>query len=554
MEKEDRKRLHRMRKKGGQKKRGQGSLHLQEQQPRPSASGKGPNGPSARGGRKGSGGGGGRSSNGGQLKKGKGEGAGASYRGRNQSVMKQPRKREKPTTLHRLLHPKPARLLFLTPTPNEEREMITEAERHVVDTTKLEAMVDDRPVHLVSEPEQIQLAVDKLRSSKSQFLGLDCEWRPQFKKSDDVPKIDVLQLASEEDAFVFHLTPLLQKIPSHETAESLVPLRDLMSDVTVIKGGQDPKHEMPRLEQTLGWPKGTVRGVLCTQYLSNLFNPSQHGLVALAALFLGRRMPKPKKVQNSNWAKAPLTEKQLQYAGKDATASRDVMMAMIEAVKEREGLETLLGAVDKARPLVDSTIPEEFLCPQNAQCASCGERASELSRKFGTQWSSVILFERCMRDSSSGRNVAAIPPVPSFLPRSVKIQRPGDEKLGCVYLPHRRRDVIYSFPATYTGKGINVKGLHHLAVAKALHQTGESRGDCDLRLEELVSSDGPRAVKQAVAAAGYKISTKKLDNEHHEAICTKKADGKKKKSQTTTKGIELCSLCTESMISYQSSS
>ena len=338
--------------------------------------------------------------------------------------------------------------------------------------------------------------------------------------------------------FVMHLIAILRDLWSDGRREGeemslsvLLPsLHELMSDPSVFKGGQDPLRETQRLERTLGWPAGISRGVLCTVYLSTFFRPTASGLSALTALFIGRSLSKPKAATKSDWRRCPLQERQMEYAALDAIASREVMVAMLEAVRERDGLASLAEVVGATYCLVDSSIPKELAESTSRyirrQCSSCGDAVAKILRKHGMVWALYMLFERCLRDATAGSRNAdgactALPISSSFQPRQMAMDRPGRRDAARVYLPHWHRDVLYVLPPTSGDTNIKGKELYYLAAEKALHWTGSSDENCDLRVNELLSAGGPDVLNKALEE--YTMVVRR-EGDRHIGTCEKKGD------------------------------
>ncbi|KZE32966.1 3'-5' exonuclease [Crenobacter luteus] len=149
-------------------------------------------------------------------------------------------------------------------------------------------------------------------------LGFDTESRPTFRVGEAPTGPHLLQLATEDAAFLFPL----------ETLGDLAPLRGVLAAPSVRKVGFDLKSDRALLKAKLD--------VECDNLvdLGTLFRAAgaRHtiGAVQAVAQLFGQSFRKSKKLSTSNWSRLPLTDAQCEYAGNDAYVALRVYLALTE--------------------------------------------------------------------------------------------------------------------------------------------------------------------------------------------------------------------------------
>lgn len=169
------------------------------------------------------------------------------------------------------------------------------------------------PVHVVRTLKQRDAAIKVL--SNEPLLGFDTETRPVFKKGRKPNPPSLIQLAGEQDVYVFQI--------------NLLPmdngLLDLLSSRQVIKTGVSVHDDIVGLNKLA---KFKAANFIDLGEISQKHQMQTHGLRNLAANLLGFRISK--SAQCSNWAKENLTKQQVTYAATDAWVSREIYLAMHE--------------------------------------------------------------------------------------------------------------------------------------------------------------------------------------------------------------------------------
>jgi ribonuclease D len=169
------------------------------------------------------------------------------------------------------------------------------------------------PVHVVRTRKQRDAAIKVLRNEA--LLGFDTETRPVFKKGRKPNPPSLIQLAGEQNVYIFQI--------------NLLPmdngLLDLLSSKQVIKTGVSVHDDIIGLNKLA---KFKAANFIDLGEISQKHQMQTHGLRNLAANLLGFRISK--SAQCSNWAKENLTRQQVTYAATDAWVSRKIYLAMNE--------------------------------------------------------------------------------------------------------------------------------------------------------------------------------------------------------------------------------
>lgn len=137
-------------------------------------------------------------------------------------------------------------------------------------------------------------------------LGFDTESKPTFLKGEQSDGPHLIQLATDEKAFLFQV----------RDRHGLDQLKIILESRRILKVGFGLSSDLARLRSRLGIASEHVLdlGVV-------MRGEGRKGVVgaktAVAETF-GRRLQKSKKATTSNWANARLSERQMLYAANDA--------------------------------------------------------------------------------------------------------------------------------------------------------------------------------------------------------------------------------------------
>jgi len=176
------------------------------------------------------------------------------------------------------------------------------------------------PVQLVTTTSEAAEATIALGTST--ILGFDTETRPAFKKGQKF-KPSLLQLATDEVVYLFQL----------QTTGLPDSILAILEDDAIIKAGVAPNFDLQSLQAIAPFfPAGFVD----LAKMARNRGIHNQGLRGLAALICGIRISK--SARTTNWAKAELTPKQIQYAATDAWMSREIYLHLQDVAKpSREG-------------------------------------------------------------------------------------------------------------------------------------------------------------------------------------------------------------------------
>lgn len=147
-------------------------------------------------------------------------------------------------------------------------------------------------------------------------LGFDTESRPTFRKGEISTGPHLIQLATDDHAWLFPAGLPFVK----------ATIKAVLESPQVRKVGFGLGNDRSALHARLGI---TLTNTLDLGEL--LRGPSHRGTVGArtaVARFFGQRMQKSKKTSTSNWANPQLSEQQMRYAANDAHVALQVYRAM----------------------------------------------------------------------------------------------------------------------------------------------------------------------------------------------------------------------------------
>lgn len=159
-------------------------------------------------------------------------------------------------------------------------------------------------IHLINSIEQCLVLEQELKSCA--LLGFDTESKPTFAKGEVSTGPHLIQLASQNKAYLFQINP--------EILEFLKPVFENRDQVKVGFGLKNDAH----LFRKKGIELNSV--IELSKCFSAFGFPNPMGLKNAMALLFQLNFPKSKKISTSNWARKILTPPQIQYAAADAYA------------------------------------------------------------------------------------------------------------------------------------------------------------------------------------------------------------------------------------------
>jgi len=139
----------------------------------------------------------------------------------------------------------------------------------------------------------------------SDALGFDTESKPTFAKGEVSTGPHLVQLATDDAAYLFQIG----------ASPSVDVLRAVLESHLILKVGFGLTYDVRRLRSKLGIDANNVLD------LSTALRRGERntlGAKTAVARFFGQRLQKSKKITTTNWATPRLSEKQILYAADDA--------------------------------------------------------------------------------------------------------------------------------------------------------------------------------------------------------------------------------------------
>lgn len=142
-------------------------------------------------------------------------------------------------------------------------------------------------------------------------VGVDCEWKPNYEKGSSPNKVSIMQIASDNKAYILDLIKLYEDAP--DVLDDC--LARILHSPRVLKLGYNFQCDVKQLALSYG-------KLQCFKHydmlldIQNVFKESRGGLSGLAKKILGIGLNKTRR--NSDWEQRPLTQFQLEYAALDA--------------------------------------------------------------------------------------------------------------------------------------------------------------------------------------------------------------------------------------------
>jgi len=158
---------------------------------------------------------------------------------------------------------------------------------------------------VIENIEQCKIIENELKAAH--FLGFDSESKPTFRVGEVSTGPHLIQLATEQKAYLFHV--------NSSTLKFLQPILSNPKQIKVGFGLKNDKHIFHKkgieLEGCVDLAKG----------FSHFGFKQQLGVQKAVALLFEQYLAKSKKIGTSNWARKPLSSQQISYAAADAYAA-----------------------------------------------------------------------------------------------------------------------------------------------------------------------------------------------------------------------------------------
>jgi ribonuclease D len=152
----------------------------------------------------------------------------------------------------------------------------------------------------------------------SDAIGFDTESKPTFAKGEVSTGPHLIQLATEDKAYLFPVTG--GPVPE--------ALRAILESPQVLKAGFGLGDDLRRLQAKLG--------IACVNVLDLAIalrgeKRGDVGAKTAVVRFFGQRLQKSKRTATTNWSNPHLTERQMLYAADDAQVALRVYRAWRQA-------------------------------------------------------------------------------------------------------------------------------------------------------------------------------------------------------------------------------
>jgi hypothetical protein len=157
----------------------------------------------------------------------------------------------------------------------------------------------------------------------SDAIGFDTESKPTFQKGEQSTGPHLVQLATDQHAYLFQIgaRPIHAPAPSGsgDAVPSAIPgiavLRAVLESPAILKVGFGLGDDLRRLRAKLGIE---TRNVLDLSTALRRGERNALGAKTAVARFFGKRLQKSRKITTTNWALPRLSDKQILYAADDA--------------------------------------------------------------------------------------------------------------------------------------------------------------------------------------------------------------------------------------------
>lgn len=178
-------------------------------------------------------------------------------------------------------------------------------------------------VKIVETEEQCKAVINILRSHTKSFnvLGFDCEW---VTVEGTRRPVALLQLASHKGLCALIRLCELDGIPK--------TLRELLEDESVLKVGVAPSEDASKLSYDYGVG---VANTLDLRYLAVVTNTKPQGLARMSQNLLNVELDKHWRIRCSDWEARQLTERQIDYAAKDALVGVEIFKTLSNKLDEK---------------------------------------------------------------------------------------------------------------------------------------------------------------------------------------------------------------------------
>jgi RNA polymerase sigma factor for flagellar operon FliA len=166
-------------------------------------------------------------------------------------------------------------------------------------------------VRMVATRQDAEAALSALIGADA--IGFDTESKPTFRKGEVSTGPHLVQLATDEHAYLFQIGTLSGDAAASSPA--IAVLRTVLESSTILKVGFGLGDDKRRLHAKLGIETNNVLD-LATALRRGERNA--WGAKTAVERFFGQRLQKSRRITTTNWAMPRLSDKQILYAADDA--------------------------------------------------------------------------------------------------------------------------------------------------------------------------------------------------------------------------------------------
>jgi ribonuclease D len=164
--------------------------------------------------------------------------------------------------------------------------------------------IDLQKVFLIGPESDAASAIAKL--SDADAIGFDTESKPTFLKGEVSTGPHLIQLATDDEVFLFQVARL----------KTIDGIKAVLESKRVLKAGMGLGNDRSALKTRFGIDLQHV--IDMGEVLRGHGYRGTVGAKVAVAHFFSQRLVKSKKIGTSNWSHRQLTEQQLRYAANDA--------------------------------------------------------------------------------------------------------------------------------------------------------------------------------------------------------------------------------------------
>ncbi|HWZ49709.1 MAG TPA: 3'-5' exonuclease [Herbaspirillum sp.] len=167
-------------------------------------------------------------------------------------------------------------------------------------------------IHLIVSAQQAEQALAALLCAD--VLGFDTESKPTFVKGEQSRGPHLIQLATDDAAYLFQVGSAFNQQVAHA----------VLSSAQILKVGFGLSDDLKRLQGKMGI---STQNVLDLSVALRQGGRNDVGAKTAVAKFFGMHLQKSKKTSTTNWAAPQLTERQMLYAADDAQVALRIYRA-----------------------------------------------------------------------------------------------------------------------------------------------------------------------------------------------------------------------------------